>query len=176
MLASSLGSVRDPSTDGLNYYPFLDLNPILGNSAAPPHCVCVCVCVQVILCSMSWLWAQSCDILWPKEWQHMWDRQKLNHAFLHLHSLFALAVEACPGYPAGAWGPDMWERWQNCLTFLQLIMDLWICPAETSHRSAEPVSQCTDPWTKTYLPYMPEGFWSCLLGSIIRTIDRWYKM
>lgn len=45
MLASSLGSVRDPSTDGLNYYPFLDLNPILGNSAAPPHCVCVCVCV-----------------------------------------------------------------------------------------------------------------------------------
>lgn len=47
---------------------------------------------------------------------------------------------------------------------------------EPSLRSAEPVSQHTDSWTKTNVYHMPLSFWGWLLCSISWTIDNRYKM
>ena len=157
-------------------YPFLVLNPLLCNFESfpiPLHhpdcayvCVHVCVCMQVV-CSVMW-------VLLAKEMTAN-VRQNLNHAFLHSHSLFALAVEACLGQSAGGWGP--WSKaeqpsWGSGCVAAKLPEFLAANHGllnEPSLRSAEPVSQHTDPWTKTNVYHMPLSFWGWLLCSIIWT-------
>lgn len=128
-------------------YPFLVLNPLLCNCIIPhtpaPPWLCICVCACVCMCAGGILFhiLTLCSVMWVLLAKEMTAnvKQKLNHAFPHSHSFFALAVEACLGQSAGGWGPwskaeqPSWGprcvRQQSCLNFLQLIMDLWMSPA-----------------------------------------------
>lgn len=113
----------------------------------------------------------------------MWDQQKLD-AFLHCQSFFCFCRGSKPGvacwrirctgqnWDSSTEDPDMWKspaKMENCLAFLQLTMDVGMSPAESSLRSAEPVSQPTDPWTKTNVYHMPLR----LCGYLFTALFEW---
>lgn len=119
----------------------------------------------------------------------MWDEQKFD-AFLHSHSLVRFCCGSMPGL--ACWGiRSMEQNWDNPTeasdmrqspakmakpASLQLTMDAGMSPAEPSLRSADPVSQPTDPWTKANVYHVPLRLCGCLLYSIIGIIVNWYKL